>query len=187
MTADALLTESAACPRCDKTPLTRKKKGYFCPACQCEFSDVGGIPWLFADPDAALGEWRNRLHFSLQQLAHESKRLGAELIADEQRTLTRQRLDQLKTATDKHRNILQQILSPIDVQSMQVSYESHLAMRTRLHRDRRHFTPGGREGARRLPNREHRSDASCARAGVDDTPPLSDGQPGGPRRNPRRR
>ena len=87
---------------------------------------------MFADPDATLGEWRNRLHFSLQQLAHESKRLGAELIADEQRTLTRQRLDQLKTATDKHRNILQQILSPIDVQSMQVSYESHLAMRTRL-------------------------------------------------------
>lgn len=132
MTAENTLTDLLACPRCDKTPLQRKGKNYHCTACKTEFPDMGGIPWLFADPDATLGEWRNRLHFSLQQLAHESKRLTTELGANDQRELTRQRLQQLKNATEQHRDNLRKILAPIDIQSMQVSYESHLAMRTRL-------------------------------------------------------
>ena len=132
MTAENPLTVFTACPRCDRTPLQRTEKNFRCAACKTVFPDVGGIPWLFADPDATLGEWRNRLHFSLQQLSHESKRLGLELTHENQRELTRQRLEQQKTATEKHRNILQQILAPIDIQTMQVSYESHLAMRTRL-------------------------------------------------------
>lgn len=132
MTAEDTLTDLLACPRCDKTPLQRKGKNCYCTACKTEFPDIGGIPWLFADPDATLGEWRNRLHFSLQQLAHESKRLNTELGANDQRELTRRRLQQLKAATEQHRNNLRKILAPIDVQSMQVSYESHLAMRTRL-------------------------------------------------------
>ena len=132
MSAENTLTNLLACPRCDKTPLQHKAKNYHCAACKTEFPVIGGIPWLFADPDATLGEWRNRLHFSLQQLSHESKRLTAELAANGQRELTQQRLQQLKTATEQHRDKLRKILAPIDIQSMQVSYESHLAMRTRL-------------------------------------------------------
>lgn len=132
MTVENPFTDLFACPRCDKTPLRRKGTHYLCSSCKTEFPDIGGIPWLFADPDATLGEWRNRLHFSLQQLSHESKRLNEELAADDCRELTRQRLGPLKSATDEHRNTLRNILSPIDIQSMQVSYESHLAMRTRL-------------------------------------------------------
>lgn len=135
MTAEESRHAIFACPRCDKTPLSWKKSGYHCAACKTGFPDIGGIPWLFAEPNATLGEWRNRLHFSLQQLAHEVKCLDEELKSDELHELTRERLEHLKAATTKHRQILQQILSPIDIQTMQVSYESHLALRTRLPSD----------------------------------------------------
>ncbi|MDH4046924.1 MAG: hypothetical protein OEV63_02165 [Gammaproteobacteria bacterium] len=129
------LDELLACPRCDKRPLDRKEDRYRCGACKTEYPDIGGIPWLFADPESSLGEWRNRLHYSLQQLSHESQRLKSELIAENRRELTRKRLEQQLAATDRHKKTLRQLLSPVDVQSIQASYESHLAMRTRLPSD----------------------------------------------------
>ncbi|MCI0516762.1 MAG: carnosine N-methyltransferase family protein [Woeseiaceae bacterium] len=126
------LEEHLACPRCDKKPLVRDVDRYRCSGCKAEFPDIGGIPWLFADAESALGEWRNRLHYSLQQLSHESQRIKAELIAEDRRELTRKRLEQQLAATDKHKKMLRQMLSPVDVQSMQAGYESQLALRTRL-------------------------------------------------------
>jgi uncharacterized protein YbaR (Trm112 family) len=129
------LDELLACPRCDKKPLDRSTDGHRCSACKADFPDIGGIPWLFADAESTLGEWRNRLHHSLQQLTHESQRIKAELIAEDRRALTRKRLEQQLAATDKHKKMLRQMLSPVDVQSMQASYESQLALRTRLPTD----------------------------------------------------
>jgi len=121
-----------ACPRCDKTPLTRQAETLTCSACKTVFPEVGGIPWLFADPDAALGQWRGRLHFALQQLAHESQRLAAELEANRLRAATRERLGRQAEAVDAHRRSLQRLLAPVDVLPLEASYESHLALRTRL-------------------------------------------------------
>ena len=56
-----------ACPRCDKTPLAFSGGTFSCSACKIEFPDIAGIPWMFADPDASLGEWRNRLQFAIQK------------------------------------------------------------------------------------------------------------------------
>lgn len=135
MPATSPLTGLLACPRCDRTPLTPTGKRYRCGGCKTEFTDVGEIPWLFADPDASLGEWRNRLHYELQRLAHDSERLKAELNGAELRPLTRRRLELHRQASDAHRKSLRHLLAPIDVQSMQASYESHLALRTRLPAD----------------------------------------------------
>lgn len=132
MTDAAPITDLLACPRCDATPLLANDAGFACKACQTEFPRVGEIPWLFADPDAALGQWRNRLHFTLQQLAHESGLLKAELIAGDHSEITRRRLESQRTAREKHRQILRNLLAPIDVQSLEASFESHLALRTRL-------------------------------------------------------
>ena len=121
-----------ACPRCDKTPLSEKDGNYRCSACKVDYPSVGGIPWLFAEPDASLGEWRNRLHFSLQQLANESQRIASELADRDMHPLTRKRLEHHVEAIDEHRKILRQVLEPLDVQSMQANYESYLALRTRL-------------------------------------------------------
>ena len=126
------IAKKLACPRCDKSPLTEKNGGFRCGACKTDFPLVGDIPWLFAEPDASLGEWRNRLHFSLQQLSNESQKIQAELTADDLGSLTRKRLENHVKAVDEHRNMLRRILEPVDIQSMQASHESYLALRTRL-------------------------------------------------------
>ena len=127
-----LIVDLVACPRCDKSPLAEKDGGFRCSACKVDFPTVGDIPWLFAEPDASLGEWRNRLHFSMQQLAGDAQRIQAELAADDLHALTRKRLEHQVKAIDEHRNMLRKILEPVDIQSMQASQESYLALRTRL-------------------------------------------------------
>jgi len=125
-------SEIFACPRCDKNPLAAKDGGYRCSACKVDYPAIGGIPWLFAEPGASLGEWRNRLHFSLQQLASESQRIQAELSGESVGALTQKRLEQQAQANDAQRGMLRKILEPLAIQSLQASYESHLALRTRL-------------------------------------------------------
>ena len=121
-----------ACPRCDKTPLACDAGHFRCEACKIDFPDVDGMPWMFADPDASLAEWRNRLQFALQQLGHEIAGLDVELKDKNLRTLTRRRVERYRKSVQQHRRALQELLRPVDVQSQGGSYESYLALRTRL-------------------------------------------------------
>ncbi len=129
------LTDILACPRCDKTPLEAKDGDFHCTACNVDFQSVDGIPWLFAEPEASLGEWRNRLQMSLQRLSHEALQLEAELKDKDLRRLTRRRVERYKKALEQHRRKLQKLLQAMDVQSMTGNYESYLALRTRLPAD----------------------------------------------------
>ena len=131
----AMFNELLACPRCDATPLVATDGGYRCKACKTEFPSIDGIPWMFAEPEATLAEWRGRLHFALQSLSHESAALDAELSNKGLRPLTKRRVERYKKATDSHRRSLQKLLQPVDVQSLQGNYESYLALRTRLPAD----------------------------------------------------
>ena len=135
MTGDRPLDILTACPRCDKAPLTVHSESFRCDACKIDFPLIGGIPWLFAEPDASLGEWRNRLHFALQQLATDSQRLQSELGDENLMPSTRRRLELLQLAVDRHRQALRELLSPLDVHASTASYESYLALRTRLPTD----------------------------------------------------
>ncbi|NCF60909.1 MAG: methyltransferase domain-containing protein [Gammaproteobacteria bacterium] len=121
-----------ACPRCDKAPLSYDDGAFRCDACKIDFPDIDGIPWMFADPDASLGEWRNRLQFALQQLGHEVAGLEVELKDKDLRALTRRRIERYRKSAEQHRRALQKLLRPVDVQSQSGSYESYLALRTRL-------------------------------------------------------
>lgn len=127
-----ILQNLIACPRCDKTPLASKTDSLYCSACKIDFPILDGIPWLFAEPEASLGEWRGRMQFALQQLSHESARLETEIKNKELRPLTTRRLERYKNATDSHRRELQKLMQPLDVQSSSGNYETYLAMRTRL-------------------------------------------------------
>lgn len=128
-------TDLLACPRCDRTPLDAQQGKLFCKGCQTTFPLLDDIPWLFAEPDAAMGEWQNRLQFSLKTLAHESQRIGRELDQEGLLDATRARLERHAAANDDQRNILRKLLSPLAMHSEQASYESHLALRTRLPSD----------------------------------------------------
>lgn len=127
-----MLIELLACPRCDKTPLPETDGKYSCDACKIDFPSIDGIPWMFAEPEATLGEWRGRLQFALQQLSHEIAGLDAELKDRELRALTRRRIERYRKSVESHRRSLQKILRPVDVQSTQGNYETYLALRTRL-------------------------------------------------------
>jgi SAM-dependent methyltransferase len=71
----------------------------------------------------------------LQKLGHESAGLEQELKDNNLRPLTRRRVERYRKAVDQHRRKLQKILQPIDLQSLRGSYESYLALRTRLPSD----------------------------------------------------
>jgi uncharacterized protein YbaR (Trm112 family)/ubiquinone/menaquinone biosynthesis C-methylase UbiE len=130
-----MLTDLLACPRCDKTPLDESDGVYSCKACKIDFPSIDGIPWMFAEPQATLGEWRGRLQFALQKLSQESASLETELGDKELRPLTKRRLERFRKATDSHRRSLQKLLQPVDVQSLHGNYESYLALRTRMPAD----------------------------------------------------
>ncbi len=132
MTEDLALDPLLACPRCDRTPLVATDSGYLCPGCKTEFNSLAGIPWLFAEPDASMGEWRQRLKLALLRLTHESQRIGGDLKKDKLLAETRARLEQLQAANDEHREMLSTLLAPLDLGALEANYESHLALRTRL-------------------------------------------------------
>jgi uncharacterized protein YbaR (Trm112 family) len=124
-----------ACPRCDKAPLETLDDALHCKACEVDFPVLEGMPWMFADPQATLGEWRGRLQFSLQQFSHEIAGLEKELQNDDIRALSKRRVERYKKAVETHRRSLQKLLQPVEMQSLQGNYESYLALRTRLPSD----------------------------------------------------
>lgn len=129
------LASLLACPRCDKAPLQSSDDALHCNACKIDFPIIEGMPWMFAEPQATLGEWRGRLQFSLQQLSHEVAGLEKELVDDDMRALSRRRVERYKKALESHRRSLQKLLHPVEVSSLQGNYESYLALRTRLPSD----------------------------------------------------
>ena len=131
----SVLSALLACPRCDKTPLEQSGETYHCKACDIDFPSVNEIPWMFAEPRAALGEWRGRLQFALQKLSHESAGLDQELKGTDLPALARRRVERYKKCVDSHRRKLQKLLRPVDIQSLQGNHETYLAMRTRLPAD----------------------------------------------------
>ena len=124
-----------ACPRCDLTPLDRRDTDLHCKACDVDFPSINGIPWMFAEPQAALGEWRGRLQFALQQLSHEVAGLENELKKDDLHSLSRRRVERYKKAVEYHQRALAKLLRPVDMQAAHGNYETYLALRTRLPAD----------------------------------------------------
>jgi hypothetical protein len=134
MTTADDLRDLLACPRCD-APLAAAGATWECAGCEVDFPQVAGLPWLFAEPNAALGEWRGRLHFSLQRLEREREQLEAALTSTTLRPATRARLERLEHATGDQRARLQALLAPLDIEQHAASYETYLALRTRLPAD----------------------------------------------------
>lgn len=123
--------DAFACPRCDRTPLDPSANGLRCAGCTIDFPLIDGIPWLFAEPHAALGEWRGRLHFSLRQLAQRTAELDAALARPGLRAATRERLAALRAATADHAQRLADLLAPLALDALTANVETYLALRTR--------------------------------------------------------
>ncbi len=124
-----------ACPRCDRSPLDETAHGYRCAGCKIDFPRIGSIPWLFAEPVAALGEWRGRLHFEQRQLERRQAELDRALERPGLRASTRERLAALRAALDDHAKRLATLLAPLAIDAPSAAIETYLALRTRLPSD----------------------------------------------------
>jgi len=134
MNTSTELIDLLACPRCDQ-PLAANGDGFRCAGCRVDFPRLDSIPWLFAEPGAALGEWRGRLHFSLQRNDRDEQQLRAALQRADLREATRTRVELLANATADHGRRLRALLAPLELERNAASIETHLALRTRLPSD----------------------------------------------------
>ncbi|MCZ8130886.1 MAG: hypothetical protein O9284_06240 [Steroidobacteraceae bacterium] len=75
---EAALSPLLQCPRCRRAPLVAAATGLACRGCDRRYPAVGGIPWLHADPDATLAEWRNRFAAYLAEFEREARHARAE-------------------------------------------------------------------------------------------------------------
>jgi len=119
------------CPRCERAPLSLQRAGWICTGCNAGYPVVGDVPWLFAEPQSMLAQWRARLQFLLLSIHREVQTLRAEL-AGAGIALTRQRLELLVAAYEDHAQRLVRLLAPLDLGATHTGYETHLALRTRL-------------------------------------------------------
>ena len=103
--------EFLCCPRC-RGALVRTT-GLACPACAVGYPDVAGLPWLFAEPDQALGEWRARIHGFLAGLDAQASRYRDALRDEVTRASTRSRLKLLAGACSDHARRLRALLAPV--------------------------------------------------------------------------
>lgn len=134
MTDTTPLTALLACPRCDRHPLDARGDGYHCQACDVDYPKVDDIPWMFAEPGYALGEWRGRLHFAVRQHALERARVARALSKSPSPTV-RAALEILSTRLDDHVAKLSVLLNPLQVAGIETGRETYLALRTRLPSD----------------------------------------------------
>src|SRR3954453_8379236 len=131
MSESASLVELLACPRSDQR-LATQGDPLRCAGCRIGFPMIASIPWLFAEPEAALGEWRGRVHYSLQRAHREAAELSKTLGRDDLRTATRARLELHARALEDHGRRLGALLAPLAIGGHAASVETHLALRTRL-------------------------------------------------------
>lgn len=127
----AVLEPLLRCPRCRRGGLGPERAGWICRACSSGFPEIGGVPWLFAEPQATLAEWRQRTALLLEAFGREAALLRAELQAPELRPLTRTRLERLAAAHDDQAGRLRVLLAPLGVGAAP-RHETLLALRTRL-------------------------------------------------------
>lgn len=126
------LAAHLACPRCEQSLRQYPDRSWGCGACGLAFPSLLDVPCLFAEPAATLTEWRGRLQFSLEKLAHEAGELQAELQNPRLRSLTRDRLTLLNRATLDQLKRLRELLAPLSIHQAQAALATHLALQTRL-------------------------------------------------------
>lgn len=120
-----------ACPRTGET-LRGHPHGLTNQGGQVVFPLLDGVPALFAEPVATLGEWRDRLDLLLAQLEQHAGRLATAIDASDLTPAGKTRVQRLHAATVDHRARLGTLLSPLTLPRRNASVETHLALRTRL-------------------------------------------------------
>ena len=123
------------CPQCLGSALEAPSGAatpWRCPSCGTRFPEVAGIPWLFAEPEFRLGEWRQRYRLLSRESDNEQARLRQALAGKTLGAATRQRLQRLLDGHAAHQRALAALLAPLDLPATVAREETLLALRTRV-------------------------------------------------------
>ncbi len=127
------LVAALACPRCDGA-LAGSAGSLRCGACNVAYPALAGIPWLFAEPAAALADWRQRAGFAQEQLAERARR-AAEALGENATGATAARLSAEREGCERQSAALGSLLAPLLESRDRLDYATYLALRTRLPSD----------------------------------------------------
>ncbi len=127
-----MLVDVLRCPRCDRGALREDRAGYICAQCSAGFPVIGGLPWLFRDPQGAAGEWRARLTLLLAELRADADGVTTALAGQGLLPATRERLTRLGAALEDHGRRVTQILEPLQVHVGAADRDALRALRTRM-------------------------------------------------------
>lgn len=129
------LADLLACPRCDAALTATPEGGYECRGCQVRYPLLDGMPFLFAAPNAARGDWQARVHHELQRLEARTAQLDRELSDEQLLGLTRDRLTWVRDACRDQHDKLNALMAPLLVGGEPAARETYIALRTRLPSD----------------------------------------------------
>ncbi|MGI9331393.1 MAG: methyltransferase domain-containing protein [Gammaproteobacteria bacterium] len=129
------LEDLLACPRCDAALATVADGSFQCPACQVNFPRINDLPFLFAEPGAAWGEWQARVNYELRRLETRTRQLDQSLSADTLRPATQARLTHVRDACQDQCARLKSLLKELLATGQPAAQETYLALRTRLPSD----------------------------------------------------
>jgi hypothetical protein len=90
---------------------------------------LGGIPWLFADPALALGEWRNRLTQYLEEFARVARSADDDLAVTDRAT-TRDRLVRLRDGYREQLRLVGDLLAPLRLLTLPLAEATQQAFAT---------------------------------------------------------
>jgi SAM-dependent methyltransferase/uncharacterized protein YbaR (Trm112 family) len=114
------------CPRC--AGALEPGAASVCSACGTRYPLVDGIPWLFAEPEAARGEWLVHLREFTTELEAQAARYRAALEEAASRPATRNRLKLLSSACSDHARRLRSLLAPLDAAEPLAAPETYRAL-----------------------------------------------------------
>jgi hypothetical protein len=120
------------CPQCLRSDsLSSADGGWRCAGCSTSFPTLGRVPWLFAEPESRLVEWRQRFKRLEREL--EVARQSLLALLAEPRTLpaSRPRIARLEGGYAAQLVELRALLEPLRLDASIARLETLLALRTR--------------------------------------------------------
>jgi len=129
--SDPIFQSLLQCPRCRSDAIVAGPDHLDCRGCGGQYPTLDGIPWLFADPAQALGDWRNRLTHYLEEFTAAVRSVDADLAVTD-RAATRARLERLRDGYREQLRLVSALLEPLRLVIPPLAQATQQAVATRL-------------------------------------------------------
>lgn len=126
------MLDAFACPQCSSPALQATPTGFACVPCGAAFPTLEGIPWLLAEPQFRLAEWRQRFRLLEREYEAQAREFAAAGKAAPAGSLARRRLNHLANGYRRHLDCIGDLLRPLGPEDESVRRETLLALRTRV-------------------------------------------------------